>query len=364
MGKMIFHVPLALDAERLSGSHIRPRRMIEAFKNLEDEVFVIEGDSGRRKKLCADLLARMDAGEQFDYCYAETSTMPTELTDPDHHPRYMGADFSFFKALKKRGVPTGVFYRDCYWCFDVYKKTVPFFKRIIAEHFYRRELAAYRKWMDIVFMPHESMQSHLPRSFKKVAALPPAVDKIKPTPFSQEGPLRLFYVGGVGALYDMTLLFDIVAAHPVLSLCVCTRQDEWEKEKERYAPFLCDRMTIIHGGEEVYRPYLEQADLCTIIMKPDPYRDIAVPVKLFTYIAYEKPVLATRHQAILPILDEVGYGVSYNREDLAHVLLGLASDKSQLKEKKQAVCAYAKKNTWADRARRVRDTLIEIKERR
>lgn len=364
MGKMIFHVPLALDAERLSGSHIRPRRMIEAFKGLEDDVFVIEGDSGRRKKLCADLIARMDAGERFDYCYAETSTMPTELTDPDHRPRYMGADFSFFKALQKRGVPTGVFYRDCYWCFDVYKKTVPFFKRIIAEHFYHRELEAYRKWMDIVFMPHESMQNHLPRSFKKVAALPPAVDEIKPTPFFEDERLRLFYVGGVGALYDMTLLFDIVASNPALSLCVCTRADEWEREKVRYRAFLNERITVIHGGEDVYRSYLEEADLCTIIMKPDPYRDIAVPVKLFTYIGYEKPVLATRHCAILPILEQVGYSVPYDRGAIEGLLMQLVRDKNQLKEKKQAVCAYAKKNTWADRARQVRDTLMEIKEKR
>lgn len=84
---------------------------------------------GREKKSINKIKSLIEAGEKFDFCYSESSTMPTLLTEKNHLPSHPFLDFSFFKYLKKNNIKIGLFYRDIHWMFDFYGKGLNPIKR-------------------------------------------------------------------------------------------------------------------------------------------------------------------------------------------------------------------------------------------
>ena len=62
--------------------------------------------------------------QSTNFLYSESSTMPTSLTEPHHMPTHPFLDFSFFYFCKRNGIKIGLFYRDIYWKFEIYKEKV------------------------------------------------------------------------------------------------------------------------------------------------------------------------------------------------------------------------------------------------
>ena len=85
---------------------------------------VVSGYAKERKKRFDEIKTQVKNGVKFDFLYSESSTMPTILTEPHHMPIHPFVDFSLFRFCKKNGIKIGLFYRDIYWKFDIYKKTM------------------------------------------------------------------------------------------------------------------------------------------------------------------------------------------------------------------------------------------------
>lgn len=355
--KCIVHVPNKLDKTRLSGSQLRPFYILEAFRELGYEVDFVEGNGEERKRKISEILEKIENGAVYDFCYSESSTMPTELTESHHLPTTFNLDFGFFKKLKEKNIPIGLFYRDCHWMFDVYKETVSLPKRIFAEHFYKRDLKKYGEFVDLLYLPSDEMGKVLPSFLPKMKTLPPAIDEIVETPFEEKEKIQLFYVGGISGVYNMKKLFQIVHELDFLELTVCTRKGEWESENVHYEKYLNNRIKIIHGGPKDYEAYIKKADLCSLLMEPTEYLEFAMPIKVFEYLKYEKPIIGTAFPATEEIISKTGFAVNYELVEIKNVFIEIFENRKILKEKKEAAVKLAKENLWKNRAEQVVEDL-------
>ena len=96
-----------------------------------------------------------------------------------------------------------------------------------------------------------------------------------------------------------------------------------------------------------------------LAVRPSAYRDIAVPVKLFEYIGYGRPIIATRGTEAGRIVEAngVGWVVDHERSALTNLLIHLRDHPQEVADRAGAAGRMAESNTWADRARTVRDVL-------
>jgi len=96
--------------------------------------------------------------------------------------------------------------------------------------------------------------------------------------------------------------------------------------------------------------YIKASDLCLIPHLKTVHTDNTIPHKLFQYMIYEKPVVASNCNPIKRILDETRSGVvfeSNNEADLANKIIELYNNyELQLEMGKKGKEAVRKKYNW------------------
>ncbi|CAB1251644.1 Glycos_transf_1 domain-containing protein [Clostridiaceae bacterium BL-3] len=366
MSNCIFHIPFKINENWPSASQIRPLRMLNAFKSIGYNVDIVMGYGKERKYSIGQIKRKIKDGVKYDFMYSESSTEPTILTEKNHIPMFPFLDFGFFSFCKRHGIKIGLFYRDVYWKFDEYKLSVSFVKRIIACMFYKYDLLRYKYLLDVFYLPSLKMYDYIPIDFKgKVEELPPAAEKHKISFQSDindmKKNLNIFYVGGLNYLYNLEYLFEVVNQNKNLSLTVCCREKEWNSEKYKYQKYINDRIHIIHESGDKLIPYFKKADLFSIFVKPQKYREFAMPVKLFDYLTYGKPVIATNMTSVGEFINDndIGWAIDYSREELKKQLEYIINNPKSYGEKINNIKKIIWYNTWEARARKVVDDLKE-----
>ncbi|MCH4199297.1 MAG: glycosyltransferase [Clostridium tyrobutyricum] len=362
----IFHIPFKIDEDWPSASQIRPIRMLNAFKSIGYNVDIVMGYGKERKNNIQKIKDKIRSGVKYDFMYSESSTEPTLLTEKNHIPKFLFLDFGFFNFCRNNGINIGLFYRDVYWKFDEYKLTVSFIKRIIACMFYKYDLFRYKRLLNTLYLPSLKMYDYVPMDFKgKVEELPPAAEKNKicldydNTLIEKRKSLNIFYVGGLNYLYNLEYLFDVVSENKNLDLTVCCREKEWIVEKGKYEKYLNDRIKVIHESGDGLIPYFKQADLFSIFVEPQEYREFAMPVKLFDYLTYGKPIIATSGTGVGEFIDKnsVGWSVDYSKEELRKKLMYIIENPEVYIEKVNNIKNIIQDNTWEARAIKVMNDL-------
>jgi glycosyltransferase involved in cell wall biosynthesis len=362
----IFHIPFKIDEDWPSASQIRPIRMLNAFKSIGYNVDIVMGYGKERKNNIQKIKDKIRSGVKYDFMYSESSTEPTLLTEKNHIPKFPFLDFGFFNFCRNNGINIGLFYRDVYWKFDEYKLTVSFIKRIIACMFYKYDLFRYKRLLNTLYLPSLKMYDYVPMDFKgKVEELPPAAEKDKicldnhNVLIEKRKNLNIFYVGGLNYLYNLEYLFDVVSENKNLNLTVCCREKEWTAEKGKYEKYLNDRIKVIHESGDGLIPYFKQADLFSIFVEPQEYREFAMPVKLFDYLTYGKPIIATSGTGVGEFIDKnnVGWSVGYSKEELRKKLMYIIENPKVYIEKVNSIKNIIQDNTWEARARKVMNDL-------
>ena len=105
--RCIYHIPNYINPEGNSGSSLRPRKMLEAFKSIGYEVDYVMGYAEDRKKQIDNIKQNIKNGVKYEFMYSESSTMPTLLTEKNHLPTHPFLDFGFMKFCKKNGIKIG-----------------------------------------------------------------------------------------------------------------------------------------------------------------------------------------------------------------------------------------------------------------
>lgn len=354
---MVFHAPYPVQGPEATGSAVRPGKMLTAFLQEGYRVFRMTGSGAERVAALRTLRGLLAAGEQFDFCYAENSTMPTVLTQSHHLPTHPLVDLHLFRLLRRAGVPTGLFYRDVYWRFAEYTERVNPVVAAGTRSLYHAELLAYARLLTRVYVPSEAIGGYVPHlDPAQLRALPPggAVEDVPRVP----GPFTVLYVGNVSSYYRMQEFLAAAARVPQLHVILCVPADSWEAVSSEYQP-LGANVEVVHRSGAGLRELFARADVCSLMVEPSEYRDFAAPVKLFEYVGHGKPVLASAgtHAASLVAQERLGWAVPYTPEAMLEVLHRLSSDPEEVAAVTEQVGRARHRHTWRARARQVADDL-------
>lgn len=352
---IVFHVPFVLDKNSKSASGIRPIKMLEAFEKLGYKVDVISGCSIVRKKKIKEIIKNIKNGIKYEFVYSESSTMPTALTDYHHLPLRPFLDYNFFKFLKKTNIPVGLFYRDIYWMFDEYGQNLSFLKKQIALFFYRFDLSMYSKYIDKLYLPSLKMGDYIKIENKNIFdQLPPGHSSVDSfvNQLSIGEKLNILYIGGIGPDYQMHVLFDAIKDMDNVHLTICTRENDWEKVKYEYN-YVSSNIEVVHRSGEELRDLYNNAHIAALFVRPQEYRDFAVPFKLFEYVGMDKPILCTTGTLVGDFVEknQIGWSLDYDSNQLKKLLNDF--NVNDFNHKLLTVSKFKKNQTWEQRARKV-----------
>lgn len=353
-----------------SGSGVRPIKIAKYFKQYFTDsnisVLIIKGERNERKPKIKELIKNLHPNDIL-FCYIENSTMPIWFTDQDHIPRYPCIDLKLFKFLKENKIPTGLFYRDIYWKFKE-EYPVKGFKRFLLVNLYRLELFIYKKYITHFFLPSIYMNKYVGFKTDRVTALPPGGEIVYNhshyvEPISKD-EYNAVYVGGISERYglkDMLIAFNQInnMGYKINLHLVC-RRDEFINQQAILSSYLSsDWLHIYHVSGEDLQSVYTKADFSIIPRKVNEYNDFAVPVKLFEYLSYELPVLATNCRAQKEIIenDDLGLIVKSNPEDIAQGIIQIANPSNLLKYKKNIKNFMVQKGTWLHRVKTIYEVL-------
>ncbi|EPY2307963.1 TPA: glycosyltransferase family 1 protein [Clostridium botulinum] len=365
--RCIFHIPYKVDLNWPSGSQIRPINMIKAFEQNGYDVEIIMGYGEEREKKIKKIKSNIKEGIKYDFLYSESSTEPTLLTEKNHIPLYPFLDFGFLKYCKNHNIKIGLFYRDIHWRFSQYKKNVNILKRIVAYTFYFYDLLKYKAIIDILYLPSKKMYRYIPIKLKcKVEELPPAFEASIPSneiceQTKKEDFINIFYVGGVNPqLYNLEKMFSVINNEKKYKLTVCCRENEWKSYNKIYKKYIGDKIKIIHKKDKELNKYFAEADVVSLFVEPQEYWKFAMPVKLFTYISYKKPIICCKNTAVGKFVmdNSIGWEIDYSEESLSKLLEYLSCNNQEIYVKKSNITKIIDQHDWKARARKVINDLI------
>jgi hypothetical protein len=348
--KLLFHYPGPLHEQLDSGEKKRPVMMQRAFAELGYEVLPLVGDRAERRRRWPALERAL---ADCRLVYSENSTLPLGLTGRHHLPTWSPVDYQLFRTAHRRGVPTGVFYRDVYWRFPSFRQEVGWLKPLLARPFYHQELRLYAATCTAVFVPSEPFKAYLPAALRpRLHVLPPGGELPPLAERRPGGPLQLIYVGAVKPpIYDiaplLAALTDLVD-QPV-KLTICTRPAEYAVWRDHYA--WPANVEVVHLSGAPLQQLLQTADVSLMCFAPDPYRDLAMPLKLFEAISHGLPVIATGPTAVSQFLVQEGAGWEIAPTELTGLLRRLLADPAAVQRMQQRVRAMREQHTWLARAR-------------
>jgi glycosyltransferase involved in cell wall biosynthesis len=333
--------------------------MLAAFKELGCDVDLVTGYSEERKKCIAKIKENIKQDKKYDFVYSESSTMPTILTDPHHLPLHPFLDWQFFSFCKKNNIPIGLFYRDIYWLFDSYGAGLNPIKTAVAKLAYRFDLWVYQKTLAKLYLPSKEMGAYVPHvDSSHFSALPPGHTSppvsMQTAPNLNNRPLKLFYVGGMSSHYQMHELFKAARSLPNIELKICTRESEWQSVKHEY-PELTANIQIVHLSGTEMEAQLQACDIAVLFVKPQEYREFASPVKLYEYLGFQKPILASEGTLAGRFVKEkgVGWALPYEVDSVSGLLKKLIKNPELFGPVYEKLQQVAPQHSWQARAKQV-----------
>ncbi|MEI8011486.1 MAG: glycosyltransferase family 1 protein [Candidatus Omnitrophota bacterium] len=365
MTKMIFHTPFSLNFNATSGSGVRPVKMLQAFQAIGYDVDIVSGYGKERTQSISRIKNNIKNGVRYDFCYSESSTMPTLLTEKHHCPTYPCLDFCFFGFLKKHKIPIGLFYRDIYWQFK-HADNVFWIKRIIAKFFYYYDLLQYQNLIFTIFIPSNGMIEAFPQRYRsyKFNELPPGcdlpieLDLIR----KQFDQLKVIYVGGVlPPAYDLKPMFQIIKECPNVPFAVICRENEWNVVCNSYMPDKLINVNIFHVHGVLLKEQYLNSTIFLVFREYDSYLNFAMPIKIFEALGYGLPVITNKGGVIGRLIEDNDIGWTFSTIDECKTLFNqIIAQPELLRVKIENVLKFRENNSWIKRAQHVRGCLMEV----
>lgn len=337
-----------------SGSRVRPYKIYESFLKSGFDVFLISGNKSERKKIFKRF--KSEDVEKYSYCYFELPTFPINPL----------IDYQILFYLKRKKIPIGVYYRDAYWKFrNYFRRNEPQRSMLLLR--YKADFAVLRKTVSSIFFPSLSFSRLFKIKKIKKIILPPGAE-IKNDKFyrRKREPAFGIYVGGISERYGLELLLDafdnLQKSRKINLILVCRKEDLAKKKNiiKEYSKknWLC----FFHeSGKDLERLY-ERADFGILPLKKDNYNDLALPVKLFEYLSYGLPVVATDCYEIGKFVkkNKIGLVCKDNPESLARAILEITGNKEKYeKVRKNTFSTLGAGNLWEDRVKKIDESLTQ-----
>jgi glycosyltransferase involved in cell wall biosynthesis len=362
--RIIFYRTRAMVDDAMSGSDLRPAKLLQAFRELGFRVDVVAGSAAARKQAMVEVKREIQAGARYDFLYAEPPTTPIVLNEPHHFPTHPMLDYRFFAFCHARAIPIVLFYCDVQWRLPGYAARVGWPKYLVMLPFFHLDLLVYRRVVDAFLVPHRLMLPQIAGwvskrpSWASFPGFDPAETPPAREPLAAGAPRRLFYVGGVSPpVYDLTPLLRgsaFASSHGANhELTICCREAEWQHRPAAYDRYFGANVKVVHN-----RSRQELIDLYSVNdIAVMPYgtlnSDWAMPVKFSEAIGMGLPVLAGAGTAMAKVIGEKGIGwvVGTSEEELFHVLQKI--DSAELERARAAIKRVQPDYSWVGRAREV-----------
>lgn len=269
---------------------------------------------------------------------ATTSAMPTDLA------------FLLLMRLLRR--PVGIYFRDAY---QLYRDTYPRAHRrqILSDWAWRLTKPLLARIATVRYVQSEGLGAAL--HLKRPVMLPPGTDPASPDLGAGSEPL-VAYVGGNGWADGFDVLVEAMglvrARCPEARLVVVGPS----LSPGRLAA-LPVYVELRRAGRDGLVDILKSARVCVIPRPITEYTDFVVPIKLWDYLSYGKPIVATAARETASILERSGAGLTTpaTPEDLAAGIVRMLVDDALAARSAAAARAFALSadNTWDARARTV-----------
>lgn len=337
-------------SEQTSGSRVRPAMMYQAFKNIGYDVFLISGNKEKKSEQFKKLKRSKD---KFELCYIEPSTYPLQPL----------IDYKVILYLKKLNIPVGIFYRDAYWMFgdnNMYSGL----KKIELKIRHILDLKFYKRTSNIMYFPSNSMAKYFKFSQPKIALPPGALKNNKLVRYrgTESNKVTAIYVGGISKWYGPKLLLDsfqkVNKEGIRVNLILVCRKEEYTNNARLFENYVNEKWLCIRHlkGKDLNEAY-SQADFSIIPILKGEYNDFAVPIKLFEYLSYGLPILATNCTEVEEIINNNKLGIVVN-DNVTAFAEGLAKISQCFYIYNDNVTRFVESNGyWEHRARKVIETL-------
>jgi len=217
-----------------------------------------------------------------------------------------------------------------------------------------------RSSLDCLFLPSQRMATHFPRYFRcpPIHALPPGCVQ---QPLSDSKPFRGvgFYVGGIlPPIYNLDPLFRVMAQLPEWKLNLVCREDEYQAAKDIYPWSERTNISVVHASGSRVAEMLREADLFLWLYEPDPYREFAMPVKIFEAMGASLPIITNQNDASGNFIARENIGWAAESVDgCVEIIRRLSNSPHLLAEKRQMVLKAQERHTWRRRAETVAQIL-------
>ncbi len=324
----------------LWGPTARITRLRDELARLVD-LDVIDGyRAQRRPRLWRYALRGRTRG--LDGIYVESSTfLPAE------------SDIAVLGLSRALGIPVVTYVRDAYQLFpESYPRDT--LKRRLAAAAFLPTIRALRATSSRLAFPTEGLAAAVLGEDADALLLPPGAPPPVDVPRSATAN-RILYVGGAGLpAHGADRLIAAVeiarAAGTDLGLDVVSRPGE------EPSPPHPEWLRVHHAeGDAIYA--LLPDVIATAIPRPRTrYNDLALPIKLFDYLSYGRPLLVTDCTEQARVVTDAGAGI-VTRDDPAAIAEGLVSLADAAPERtaqwSRNAIAAARAASWEDRARRI-----------
>lgn len=351
MSKNILYITFVDLDEQKSGSSVRPKKIYEAFNRAGLEVKLLEGQQNRKYERWKKVFKYFKEirKKNFDICYIE----------PPSGPIFNLCDHLLMLYISKiKKVPVGVFYRDAFWKLSEYYSYKGLkAKIIILMHKFDWKLIKYVS--KVIYFPSETFANYF--DFPNKVILMPGAEKIDDLDNGEDN--SFIYVGGLDGLYGSNLLLDsfkmAYEKNNLLKLNLVCREENDIIKKYKDEEWL--NLYVGKSGEEELKKIYNISKYSIISLIPGVYSDLAVPIKLFEYISYEKPIVSTNCLEIEKIIKKYNIGKIAEADiiSLSTAILDITSDIDGYNKYKENIRTNVlKEEMWDNRITIILNTLL------
>lgn len=331
-------------AERSSGPTVRIGHLVDALGGLVD-LDVIDGTRATRSRA---LVRYATSGRLrgLDGVYVESSTALPGATD------------IAFLGQARRYAPVLTYVRDAYQLFGAYARGRSPWRRLQRAAFRPAMRALDAVSTRLAFPTRGLAVAVLGTRGERAPLLPPGAPPAVDVPRAADAD-RLLYVGAANlpAHGVDRLLRGVAAAReggtPIGLDIVCRPGEAPAGERPPW-------LAVHHlAGDEIH--VLLQRTVATVIPRPrGPYNDLALPIKLFEYLSYGRPLLVTDCLEQARVVERAGAGVVSGDapEQLATAIALVATAGATQRERWEAGARRAAAEaSWDRRAEAILDVL-------
>lgn len=342
---------------------MRSLKMLDAFKNCGCEIMLLEGENslhnlGDRENNVQAMRERLKK-EKPDACYLES---PAGMI-------FSRKDRLLLREIHDMKIPISIFYGDAFWKFPEFsgvqqkKRIKQRLRDFIIHSFQRSDWRLFSHIASNIYFPSASMTEHFEFPSKKVSY--PGCFSAQDMPReNNEKCMRGIYVGGATYRYGAHLLLDafeeVNSTGLSLNLSFICKEEAWKEMPEKYQAFEEKEWftRFVASGDSELATLYANADFACLPLTRNTYNDFAMPIKLFEYLSYRKPIIATdcTEQAAFILDNQIGI-VSRDTpgEYAAALKLFIAMTSEERARLVDNMDAIYGDNTWDHRAQEILD---------